>query len=108
MKYQKIKKFLISIIIIFLAIWLAFTLHNQRKMKVELEEKKAAYEKEIAEIQKDVDYLKLEIENSDSLEFVERVAREELGMVKPREIVVIDKSRAEEETYNFNDKVGDE
>lgn len=88
-----------------LVVWLAFTLYTQRQMKLELEEKKAAYEKEIAEIQKDVDFLEKEIENSDSLEFVEKIAREELGMVKPREIVVIDKSRAEEETYNFNDKL---
>ena len=33
-----------------------------------------------------------QIEKSGSLEFVERVARDELGMVKPREIIYIDKS----------------
>lgn len=33
------------------------------------------------------------IRNSDSMEFAEKVAREDLGMVKPREVIYVDKEK---------------
>lgn len=33
------------------------------------------------------------IRNSDSMEFAEEVAREDLGMVKPREVIYVDKEK---------------
>ncbi len=48
---------------------------------------------EIAKIQREIEELNNEIEEKDSLDFVEKTAREELKMVKPREIMYIDKTR---------------
>ncbi|NMA49960.1 MAG: hypothetical protein GX947_09410, partial [Tissierellia bacterium] len=50
---------------------------------------------------RDIDGLSKEIGKSGTLEFVEKVAREDLGMVKPREIIYIDKSK---KNYNLFDK----
>jgi len=46
----------------------------------------------ISNLKVDIDNLNQEIENSSSSDFIEKVAREELGMVKPREIVYVDKN----------------
>ncbi len=67
----------------------------------ELAAKKTNIETEITDLSKDIDILSKEIEKSGTLEFVEKVAREDLGMVKPREIIYIDKSK---KNYNLFDK----
>lgn len=48
---------------------------------------------EIIKLQNQIQTLEKEIENSTSSEFVEKVARENFGMVKPKEIVYIDKDK---------------
>ena len=65
-----------------------------------LEDKKLKTESEIKELERDINQLTKEIENSDSLEFVEKVARDELGMVKPREIIYIDKNKVKKGLNN--------
>ena len=67
----------------------------------ELAAKKTNIETEITDLSKDIDILSKEIEKSGTLEFVEKVAREDLGMVKPREIIYIDISK---KNYNLFDK----
>ncbi|WP_240649022.1 septum formation initiator family protein [Anaerosphaera multitolerans] len=64
---------------------------------------------EISENQKTIDSLKREIEDleeeiddSDSLEFLEKVAREQ-GMVKPREIIYVDKDKSAEDARETDD-----
>lgn len=42
------------------------------------------------------------IRNSDSMEFAEKVAREDLGMVKPREVIYVDKEK--ERTGEINEE----
>lgn len=59
----------------------------------ELNAKKAGLQSEVEVLEEEVKYLKKEIEISDTIEFTEKVAREELGMVKPREVIYIDKNR---------------
>ena len=49
---------------------------------------------EIKKLEKDIVNLKKEIDNSNSSDFVEKVAREDLGMVKPREIIYVDKEKS--------------
>lgn len=44
-----------------------------------------------------------DIRRSDDLEFAEEVAREDLGMVKPREVLYIDKSKDREGDRNKED-----
>lgn len=43
------------------------------------------------------------IRNSDSMEFAEKVAREDLGMVKPREVIYVDKEKDRTKSINEED-----
>lgn len=43
------------------------------------------------------------IRNSDSMEFAEKVAREDLGMVKPREVIFVDKEKDRTNSINEED-----
>lgn len=79
--------------ILFIILYIGFILFNQKKLMDELNSKKEKMELEIQTLQAEIDELNEEIENSDSLEFVEKIAREELGMVKPREIMYIDRNK---------------
>ncbi len=81
------------LLIIGLAIYLSAIFLHQNKLMAGLEDKKKVTEIQIKELEKDIRDLTVELENSDSLEFVEKVARDELGMVKPREIIYIDKNK---------------
>ena len=47
----------------------------------------------ISNLKLEIDNLNSELENSSSADFVEKVAREELGMVKPREVIYVDKDK---------------
>lgn len=58
-----------------------------------LEVEKTKNEKEIEVLQSKIKEINSEIKQSDSLEFIEKVAREELRMVKPREIIYVDKNK---------------
>ncbi len=83
-----------KVLFIALIVYLSWTYIEQHKLKKELEVKKAKQEEQIAELEEDIKILEKEISDSDSLQFIEKVAREEMGMVKPREIIVIDKNKA--------------
>ena len=96
-KGLRLKHVVFLIIIIYvLSIFL-----NQSKMMKNLVGKKMLLENEIKELEKDIEDLNKDIENSDSLEFVEKVAREELGMVKPREILYIDIDKVKDSIFRF-------
>lgn len=77
-------------IIILIIFWLGKTLISQSMMMKELNQRKEQKQEEISKLEKEIKELEAEIENKDSLEFVEKVAREELRLVKPREIIYID------------------
>lgn len=81
------------IILIVLILYFIYTYISQNNLSRRLNVKKNKYEEEIQVLENDIDLLNREISNSDSLDFIEKVAREELGMVKPREIIVVDKNK---------------
>lgn len=56
-----------------------------------------ANEAKIQKLSQEVESISKEIEKSDSPEFVEKIARDELGMIKPREVIFIDKNKEREE-----------
>ena len=103
MKKKKAKKKIGIVRIIFFAmlLYIMVIMINQNKMMKELEGKKMVLQKEIHTLENEIEDLNTELENSDSLEFVEKVAREELGMVKPREIIVIDKGKIKDTLFNL-------
>lgn len=101
-KRKKRKKLKMThIILLFLMVYISVVMINQRKMMKELQSKKSDVENEINTIQRDINSLNKEIENSDSLEFIEKTAREELGMVKPREIIYIDKEKKKNSLFKI-------
>ena len=96
MKKKKRKKLRMRhIILLFFVVYISIIMLNQKKLMGNLQSKKTNIEGEINTLEKEIDYLNKEIANSDSLEFVEKTAREELGMVKPREIIYIDEGKKE-------------
>ncbi|WP_416197256.1 MAG: Cell division protein FtsB [Sporanaerobacter sp.] len=93
-KKKNVKKFRIRhLIVLVFAIYISATLISQRRMLKSLNREKAEMESEVKTLNTEINEINKEIKNSDSLEFVEKVAREELKMVKPREIIYIDKSK---------------
>ena len=103
MKKKRKKKKLSIRRIIFLGIilYVVTILINQNRLMSDLEGKKNLLTNEIHIFEDEIEELNDELENSDSLEFVEKVAREELGMVKPREIIVIDEGKTKDSFFNL-------
>lgn len=87
-------------LILLIIFYLGKTLINQSMMMNELAKRKQKEEQEIQKLQEDIKELEAEIENKDTLEFVEKVAREELRLVKPREIIYIDKNKGNNSLIN--------
>ena len=59
----------------------------------DLTAKKDELSEEIHLLEEDIENLENNIANSNSVEFIEKTARDELGMVKPREIIYVDKNK---------------
>ena len=65
------------------------------KIKIHrLEKEKIIQEKRLQDLGETKKSLEYEYENSNSIEYVERVAREELKMVKKNEIIYIDPNKS--------------
>lgn len=89
------------LILLFLIFWISKTLISQKSMMKDLTQRKLIEEQEVAQIEKEIEELSEEIKNKESLIFVEKVAREDLRMVRPREIIYIDKSKDKNHFMNF-------
>lgn len=63
----------------------------------------SANNQEISNLKLEIDNLNSELENSSSTDFIEKVAREDLGMVKPREVIYVDKNK-DKDKINNSDK----
>ena len=81
------------VLVLGLVLWLGKTYIGQAMMIKDLEAQKVLEEKNIIALKRDIRNLESEIGKKDSLEFVEKVAREDYGMVKPREIIYIDNNK---------------
>ncbi len=111
-KRKKPKRYAFKIILVLAVLAYAlFHYANQRKLLSELETQRANNEARIDSLQTEIATLEKEIEYSESLEFVEKVARDELGMVRPREIIYVDENEEtseNEEEDNQNEREEDE
>lgn len=89
-------RFLQGTLLVFLIMGI-FTIVNlyfvAQTKKSQLEEN----QKTMQSLSKDIQKLESEISKSNSPEFVEKVAREDLGMVKPREVIFVDKNKERED-----------
>lgn len=110
MKNRKKKKRtfkLRNIILLILVLYIGKTLIGQRTLMKDLKTKKLKEEQEISQIKEELDQLEEEVKTKDSLEFVEKVARQDLGMVKPREIIYIDKNNKKNKFMKFRKDIMD-
>lgn len=93
-KKKKKKTFgLIHLLTLFLIIYIVAVFWNQRNLMNALQVKKNDKILENKELEKEIRDLEKQIEDSQTLQFVEKVARDELGMIKPREIIFVDKNK---------------
>lgn len=84
----KVRKNLIVILLgIALIAWAIMTLISQQVKLMELKKEEAAYRTNIEKLRKELDAMASEIEKSQSPEFIEKMAREKLKMVKPNETI---------------------
>lgn len=99
---KKLYKLIPFIILGLVIVRLLATISSQTKDIRVLEEEKKARETSLVKIDKEIDTLEDELENVNSLEFIEKVAREKLRMVGPKDLIYIDKSQTEVETESSN------
>ena len=85
-----IKKLLKKLILIAFISYVAITLMKQQKVLNEYKRNIASVEEDIEEANEYKDSLVSLKENSNSLEYIEKIAREKLNMYKPDEKVYID------------------
>lgn len=99
------KRFLIfiSAVVLVFATYFIYTLTEQSMrmtgINAEIEKKKA----ELEEINDEIDLLKEELTMVDEPEFIEKIAREKLKMVSPKDIIYVDSDkpdRTEEQKQN--------
>lgn len=92
---------LIHVFLVFLVLYVVIVLNHQRGLMKNLDSKKVVNQAEVEKLEKEIEALNKEIDSSDSLEFVEKIARNELGMVKPREIIYIDKNKPKNKVFDI-------
>lgn len=66
---------------------------QQFKMRHILLKEKRETVLEVQRLEKEIEDLKEQVSKSSSLEFVERVAREEYGMIRPGEVIYVNVNR---------------
>lgn len=86
---MKRKKLLKRILILIIAGYVIFTLINQQKTLNQYSDNSEKLNSQIAEAQEKKEELNKQKENVDSLEFIERMAREQLDMYYPNERVYV-------------------
>ena len=96
-----IRRSILFISILFI-IYFLHLLYNQNKVKADLEKDINTYTQEIDELNADIKILEKDYERKDSLEYIEKIAREKLGMVKANELVVIDENVDEQQEEEEN------
>lgn len=88
-------KLLKRLLVIGIILWLGKTYIGQGLTMKDIKAKKIEENKKIAILEREIKDLNSDIDNKDSLEFIEKVAREDHFMVKPREIIYINKNKKE-------------
>ena len=93
---------LLMLILVLVILYGTYSVSNSLITRNRIKQQMSENDKKIKTLKDDISKIKEEIENSDSLEFIEKVARGEYGMVKPREVIYVDK----EKENNMEDPIG--
>ena len=88
------------IVFILLAVYLAYTLTTQYMVIRKSRAQEAAIRAQIEEIKKENERLREELERMQSDEYIEKVARERLGLIKSGEIMFVDVNHSGENGSN--------
>ena len=101
----KRKKFpvALAIIILFSVVYGSVKIGKSISIRNQKLEIISGNKKEISNLKLEIDNLNSELENSSSTDFVEKVAREDLGMVTPREVIYVDKNKEKDSKINKYD-----
>ncbi len=91
----------ISLIMISIVLALSFTVMKQQKKIQDIDNVKTQQYSRKAKIDKEIKTLTEDFENLDDPELIEKYARERLGMVKPNEILVKDKTSKPKDNQNY-------
>ena len=91
---------IVSAILIFVAFNFWNNLSRINSLEAEIEEMEARIDQAEAENEE----LKYQLENTADKEYIEQVAREKLGLVKPGEMLLVPIEEQEEETEEETDK----
>lgn len=81
------------LIILALVVYIGIIFIKQQSAIKELEEEKLQKQHEIERLNSEIMNIEEKLKYTDSLEYIEKMAREELKMVKPDEIIIIDTNK---------------
>ena len=89
-KRRNYSKLIIKITLILSVFYVLFTFYDQYREMKYLKTREETLLEDINKIEKDIQSLKDQIENSNTDEHIEKIAREHLKMVKEDELIFID------------------
>lgn len=81
-----------------LVVYLGITFINQQSAIKTLEKEKLQKQQEIEKLNSEIEDIEEKLKYTDSLEYIEKMAREELKMVKPDEIIIIDTNKIKDKS----------
>ena len=85
---------LFYIVIFSVILYVAWIFGNQQIKLRDFQQQEQEKQKQVAALKQEVLRIEEEIKQSNTPEFIEKVAREQLKMVKPNEIIYIDMEKA--------------
>ena len=95
---------LLMLVLFLVILYGTYSVSNSLITRNRIKQQMSENDKKIKILKDDISKIKEEIENSDSLEFIEKVAREEYGIVKTREVIYVEKKKEKEN--NTEDPIG--
>lgn len=91
------------IVFLFILFYIGTTFINQQITIKKLEKEKAEKQEEIKKLEAEINETKEIIDNIGNLDYIEKIARDELKMVKDGEIIFIDSTK-KKDTFNIEEK----
>lgn len=84
------------IILAVLSVYVVVTFINQEFVIRDLNKQNKVADTDLKDLKENIKNLEKKIDKSETVEYIERIAREELDMVKPNEIIYKDKDKQED------------
>lgn len=86
------------VLVLIVFIYVGMTLFKQQKLIIALSNEKLVKQEEIEKLNNEINDIEEKLKYTDSLEYIEKMAREELKMIMPDEIIFIDKSKIKDKS----------